>query len=165
MVALTTASPQPTRFQTRCNRFTAFLGIVLCLFLGLHYFTGDRLTVRLSEQYNRGRIWRANDPPRSEASFDLERRLNDGLDRYEAKRPGKQSWNKVIWQSWKDDGLLKWRGSWIDLNPDWEYKLLTDAEAEKLVFQVFADIPEVIETWKAYPKNVLRFDLFRYLIP
>lgn len=163
MVALTTS--QPSRFQTRCNQFTALLGISLCVFLGLHYLSGERLTVRLSEQYDKGRIWRNHDPPRSEASFDLERRLNEGLDRYEATRPGPQEWNKVIWQSWKDDGLLKWRSSWIDQNPDWEYKLLTDQQAEELVFEVFKDIPEVIETWKAYPKNVLRFDLFRYLIP
>ncbi len=72
---------------------------------------------------------------------------------------------KIIHQTWKDENLPESQKPHIDkvksLNPDWEYRLWTDAQMLEFVESEF---PDFLETYKNFPKNIMRADSFRYLI-
>ncbi|KAJ2992387.1 hypothetical protein HDV02_003088 [Globomyces sp. JEL0801] len=71
---------------------------------------------------------------------------------------------KIIHQSWKNDVLPKkfagWQKTWIDSHPDWEYKLWTDADNDKLCETEF---PWFWERYQSFPKNINRADVARYM--
>jgi len=113
MLGLGNAAPArpTTRFAANCERFIILLGVCTILLLGLHYFSfDDRVTINLAARYDSGRVWRADEPARSDANQALEQRLNEGLDRMELAAQGLNSttWNKTIWQSWKNSSLMHW---------------------------------------------------------
>jgi len=160
-------APQRTRFSVIFE-----FGVLISLCLGavyicLHFFSSAQYLSTVAAGYEGGRMWKDNEPPRSRESYSLEARLTQDLDAYEQeRRPGlDSSWQKIIWQSWKNEDLTGWTDSWKDLNPDWDYRFLLDSQVDEIVFDTFSGVPDLIDTWKAYPKNVLRFDLFRYLFP
>jgi len=158
-----------TRSSVSTDLTVWILLVAAIAWLALHGFVGDRVVQQLGRNYDSSRIWRPEDPPRSQENLLLEQRLNKDLDAFEkahsTQHINNTLWNRTFWQTWKNDGLLNWRQSWISLNPTWQYNFLTDDEAYRLVKDIFQQVPDVLETWAAYPKNVLRFDLFRYLIP
>ncbi len=47
------------------------------------------------------------------------------------------------------------------LHPDWTYKLWTDEDNLEFVTREF---PEFLETYQAFPRNIMRADVIRYLI-
>lgn len=76
-----------------------------------------------------------------------------------------------IWQTWKseinDDTPAEIRDpirSWTEKNPGFVHEVLTDEAAHMFVQHLYAQIPEVIEAYRAMPVNILRADFFRYLV-
>lgn len=72
---------------------------------------------------------------------------------------------KVIHQTWKNAEVPSEWMNYVNkvktLNPEWTYRLWTDDTMIKFVEDEF---PDFLETYIAYPKNVMRADAFRYLI-
>lgn len=72
---------------------------------------------------------------------------------------------KIIHQTWKDDNIpQKWqaaRQSCIDLHPDYEYKLWTDASADAFVQDHY---PTLARTYVRYPYVIQRADAIRYAL-
>ncbi|MFD1912484.1 glycosyltransferase [Halodurantibacterium flavum] len=71
---------------------------------------------------------------------------------------------KIIHQTWRDHDLPEprhWPESWKKLNPEWEYRLWTDADLLDLVRTYY---PELEELYLSYPRPVQRADMGRYLI-
>ena len=72
---------------------------------------------------------------------------------------------KIIHQTWKDNNIpQKWqaaRQSCIDLHPDYEYKLWTDASADSFVQQHY---PLLAHTYMTYPYVIQRADAIRYAV-
>jgi len=72
---------------------------------------------------------------------------------------------RVIHQTWKH-ASLRWplsacADSFRKWNPDWEYRLWTDEECEKLIAE---ELPEFYPTYLAYPKGIFRADIFRVAV-
>ena len=72
---------------------------------------------------------------------------------------------KIIHQTWKTHTIPeKW---WPftekvkELNPDWEYRLWSDADNDRLVKQEF---PAFYDIFTGFSKNIMRADVIRYLI-
>ena len=72
---------------------------------------------------------------------------------------------KIIHQTWKDSNVpLKWqaaRQSCIDLHPDYEYKLWTDASADAFIQGHY---PDLATTYMKYPYVIQRADAIRYAL-
>ncbi len=71
---------------------------------------------------------------------------------------------KIIHQTWRDAHPPTDKGdpqSWRDHNPDWQYRLWTDADLAALVQ---ADFPHLAGMYHAYPNPVQRADLGRYCV-
>ncbi|KAL0054497.1 hypothetical protein WJX82_009799 [Trebouxia sp. C0006] len=70
---------------------------------------------------------------------------------------------KIIHQTWKDSNVpLKWqaaRQSCIDLHPDYEYKLWTDASADAFIQGHY---PDLATTYMKYPYVIQRADAIRH---
>src|SRR5208282_5148066 len=70
-----------------------------------------------------------------------------------------------IHQLWKDEQLpprhAAFAQTWKRLNPGWQYRLWTDAQIRQLVAQ---KQPGLLEIFDAYPNNISRADLGRYVI-
>ena len=49
-------------------------------------------------------------------------------------------------------------------NPGYRYELLTDAVAERYVFDQFEDSPDVVHTFRRIDDRILRADFLRYLL-
>ena len=47
------------------------------------------------------------------------------------------------------------------LNPDWSYRLWTDADNDAFVAREF---PDLLERFRAYPRPIMRADVIRYLL-
>ena len=75
---------------------------------------------------------------------------------------------KTIWQTYKDpfDKLPEYAKksiqSWIDLNPEYEYKYMDDLQARSFILSEYDK--EWVDIWDSYPLGVMRGDLWRYLI-
>lgn len=76
-----------------------------------------------------------------------------------------------IWQTWKDEitdetpeSIRQPIRTWTEKNPSFVHEVLTDDAAAMFVQHLYAQIPEVVEAYKAMPKNILRADFFRYLV-
>ncbi|RMY76234.1 hypothetical protein D0864_09193 [Hortaea werneckii] len=74
-----------------------------------------------------------------------------------------------IWQTWKtsphalNDELIKLSKSWIDMNPEYRYELLTDNASETYIRERFDHRQDIIEVFERITDRVLRADLTRYL--
>lgn len=121
---------------------------------------------------SRTRIWHETTPPVPSSVRQLEQRLNTDLDAFEKSikaadgvRPSQpMSWNKIIWQSWRNKELRDWRDTWTRDNPDWDYKLVLDEQADTLIRTTYAQVPDVLDIWGSLHRPVIKADLFRYLV-
>ncbi|GAB1738413.1 hypothetical protein NU219Hw_g3221t1 [Hortaea werneckii] len=74
-----------------------------------------------------------------------------------------------IWQTWKtplhglNEELMKLSKSWIDMNPDYRYELLTDDASVIYVQERFDHRQDIVEVFERTTDRVLRADLTRYL--
>lgn len=75
---------------------------------------------------------------------------------------------KIIWQTYKDpfDTLQPYMKdavqTWKDLNPDYEYRYMSDEEAAVFVKDFYGQ--EMHDLFMSFPVGVMRGDLWRYLI-
>ena len=75
---------------------------------------------------------------------------------------------KIIWQTYKDpfyslpSYAKKAAQTWIDLNPDYEYRYMDDKEAESFVLKEYGN--EWYDIFINAPVGVMRGDIWRYLI-
>lgn len=72
---------------------------------------------------------------------------------------------KILHQTWKSKDLLpkfiEWQKMWLDMCPDYKYKFYTD---EHLI-QVFKNhLPQYLESFKSFAKQIERVDFWRYAI-
>lgn len=72
---------------------------------------------------------------------------------------------KIIHQTWRDNNIPhKWqaaRQSCLDLHPDYEYKLWTDASSDEFIQQHY---PQLANTYQKYPYVIQRADAIRYAL-
>ena len=72
---------------------------------------------------------------------------------------------RLIHQTWKHPHLRWPLSACVDSfrkwNPGWEQRLWTDAECEELIGE---RLPEFLPTYLAYPKGILRADIFRVAV-
>ncbi len=72
---------------------------------------------------------------------------------------------KVLHQTWKTRQLpaefAGFHRSWQCCHPDWQFRIYDDADCRQLVA---AHYPTLLGLYDAYPTNVQRADLFRYLV-
>ena len=72
---------------------------------------------------------------------------------------------KIINQTWKTKEIpKKWRPfvrKVRELNPDWEYKLWTDADIDEFVAREYPDFTDVFQ---GFSRQIMRVDVIRYLI-
>lgn len=77
---------------------------------------------------------------------------------------------RKIWQTWQDppqtlrEELRRCSRSWIDMNPDYKYELLTDNAALTYVREKYSNRPGLIHTFENTRESLLRNDLLRYLL-
>jgi len=57
--------------------------------------------------------------------------------------------------------LKKLSESWIKYNPDWKYMFWAKKDMDSILQE---DFPDFIETYRAFPYNIQRWDAMRYLI-
>ena len=71
---------------------------------------------------------------------------------------------KIIHQTWKEEtvppSLAPYQESWKRFNPDWEYRLWTDADNDALVRDEF---PSLLELYSSLPRAIHRADFARVL--
>jgi hypothetical protein len=71
---------------------------------------------------------------------------------------------KIIHQTWKDErvppSLAPYQESWKRLNPEWEYRLWTDADNDALVLDEF---PSLLDLYRSLPRPIHRADFARLL--
>jgi len=77
---------------------------------------------------------------------------------------GNLEWNRKIFQTWREFKLDDLQRTWINMNPDWRYELFTNGQARSFVEEVYADVPEVLYVYDAFPLEILRADFFRILV-
>ncbi|KAK9382801.1 nucleotide-diphospho-sugar transferase [Kockiozyma suomiensis] len=72
---------------------------------------------------------------------------------------------KIIHQTWKNDTVPEqWKmaqSSCIDMHPDFEYKLWTDASAREFIE---TEYPWFLDTFDSYPFPIMRADAIRYFV-
>lgn len=72
---------------------------------------------------------------------------------------------RVLHQTYKDNNipnnLRVLQKSWLKHNPDWQYRFWSDEDIRGFVVEHFADF---LDTFDAYPHNIMRVDAFRYLL-
>ncbi|RMY15523.1 hypothetical protein D0867_06798 [Hortaea werneckii] len=85
------------------------------------------------------------------------------------KREAAPSLPHKIWQTWKtphhglNEELMKLSKSWIDMNPDYRYELLTDGASMTYVQERFDHRQDIVKVFERTTDRVLRADLTRYL--
>lgn len=80
--------------------------------------------------------------------------------------------NNHIWQTWKVDitdpkfpaNFKHFTKSWDVVNEGFSHYIIPDNVIDELIIDLFAQVPEIIETWNLLPKKILKADFFRYLI-
>jgi alpha 1,6-mannosyltransferase len=89
----------------------------------------------------------------------------EGLSTEENSMTQKWQIERYIHQTWKSSGLDRqqtgWSDSWKKQNPDHKYHLWTDAEINEYVD---AEWPLFAPVFHALPRNILKADLFRYMV-
>ena len=72
---------------------------------------------------------------------------------------------KIIHQTWKTNEIpekwLAFEKKVKALNPEWEYRLWTDADNERFVKNEY---PEFYDIFKSFSRGIMRADVIRYLI-
>ena len=72
---------------------------------------------------------------------------------------------RLIHQTWKSSKVdaphVRNVRSWVEMNPDWEYRLWTDSDIRLLVARRF---PDYLEMFDSYPLQIQRADMFRYFV-
>ncbi|KAI9290967.1 hypothetical protein K502DRAFT_353445 [Neoconidiobolus thromboides FSU 785] len=70
---------------------------------------------------------------------------------------------KIIHQTWKDKNIqdVVAKESWEKMNPEYEYKLHINKEYDEYVKERF---PDIYPLYMKLPKDIMRFDLSRYLL-
>ncbi len=72
---------------------------------------------------------------------------------------------RIIHQTWKDNHLptdyKQYRQTILDLHPDWEHRLWTDADNRNLIMKTF---PWFLKTYDNYKHTIERVDAVRYFI-
>jgi mannosyltransferase OCH1-like enzyme len=72
---------------------------------------------------------------------------------------------KIIWQTMKTNLVPKimkdFSSSWIDLNPEYEYRFLDDTDIDRCIIEEF---PEYISAYEKAQQGAVKADLWRYLI-
>jgi mannosyltransferase OCH1-like enzyme len=81
---------------------------------------------------------------------------------------------RKVWQSWKvdptnfEDRDAERVRSWIALNPDLRYEVLTDGNGEAYVEEVFGrsgfNRPDIVHVYKSLNARIIQADLLRYII-
>lgn len=79
---------------------------------------------------------------------------------------------KLIWQIWKEpieqvknNEVAKYMHSWAEQVDDgYEYRVVTDADIDTVVSQLYGNFSEIIDAFKAMPLDILKFDFLRYLL-
>ena len=67
---------------------------------------------------------------------------------------------KIIWQTYETPYkdlpkyIIEYSNSWIEKNPDWEYRYMSATEREQFVEEHFGK--EWLKIYKSYPYNVMR---------
>lgn len=75
---------------------------------------------------------------------------------------------KIIWQTYKDpydqlpDYMHEAAQTWKDLNPDYEYRYMDDAQASEFILNEFGE--EWHNIFMNVPVGVMRGDLWRYMV-
>jgi alpha 1,6-mannosyltransferase len=104
--------------------------------------------------------WRAYRLQRLELVQDREQKLNH----FSAPFPRK------IWQTGKSgfinlsEDTQKSVRTWLKLNQNWRYEVLTDYSAETFVRKNFKDRPDILEVYFDIADPILRADMLRYLV-
>ncbi|TKA31477.1 hypothetical protein B0A50_02324 [Salinomyces thailandicus] len=76
---------------------------------------------------------------------------------------------RKIWQKWETpvqglgEELMRLSKSWIDMNPDHRYELLTGDSSLTYVRERYEQYPDIIEVFEQTTDGILRADLIRYL--
>lgn len=72
---------------------------------------------------------------------------------------------KIIHQTWKTSALpaafQHWQKSWLEMHPDFEYRLWTNVDIEDFISQQDTAVQDL---FYGYQENICRIDLVRYLI-
>jgi len=72
---------------------------------------------------------------------------------------------KMLHATWSSSNVeardVKNVRSWVEMNPDWEYKLWTDSDIRLLVARRF---PTYLKMFDSYPRQIQRADMFRYFV-
>lgn len=84
----------------------------------------------------------------------------------------KKGFQKNIWQTWKvgtesadfPQPYRQFTNSWTSQNPTYKHNVISDAQCDALVKDLYGSIPDVAEAWNSMPKSILKADFFRYLI-
>jgi inositol phosphorylceramide mannosyltransferase catalytic subunit len=75
---------------------------------------------------------------------------------------------KIIWQTWKtkqlDPWILQRIKQMLQLNPEYQHRLLTDDEIDAYVYKEYADRPDIIECYNRLNIIVAKVDFWRYLV-
>lgn len=87
---------------------------------------------------------------------------------YEPEKP----MSRDVWQTWKCNVEDKSCGgvyakpheTWKKINHNSDVYLITDDHADDFIATAFEEVPEIVETYRTLPKNILKADLFRYLV-
>lgn len=71
----------------------------------------------------------------------------------------------ILHQTWRSTDLppafAQWRQRWIELHPRWEHRFYDDGDIRRIV----ADrAPHLVPVFEALPRQIVRVDLFRYLV-
>ncbi|EDO16164.1 hypothetical protein Kpol_1026p11 [Vanderwaltozyma polyspora DSM 70294] len=75
-----------------------------------------------------------------------------------------------IWQTWKvDTSSEKFPSDFRTYQKEWtsksyDYSLIPDDKLVPFLENLYAEVPQVIEAFKAMPMNILKADFFRYLL-
>lgn len=85
---------------------------------------------------------------------------------------GNRKFPAYIWQSWKygvdDDKFGKQyeldQEQWVEKNPGFVHEIFNDDTANAFVHYLYINVPDVVEAYESLPNNILKIDLFRYLI-
>lgn len=83
-----------------------------------------------------------------------------------------KGFQKNVWQTWKvgvdskdfPNKYKPFQELWASGNPGYLHYVVTDAQCDLMVNDLFSTVPDVVTAWNSMPKSILKADFFRYLI-
>jgi mannosyltransferase OCH1-like enzyme len=75
---------------------------------------------------------------------------------------------KILWQTYKTpqetlpEQARRLIGKWKEVNPEYEYRYMDDADARKFIEKEYG--LKWVTIWDSYPLGIMRGDIWRYLI-